>query len=140
MKILTLVVLSTLLFSCVQSKFDLAESSPLPHYFQIPDTTERADFTVVFTLYEDKANLTMFEFGTNKKLAEISGLSTTHSLSKKNKEKFGHPIFTEFNFNGKKEFLRHNEESKLFYVVRQQDIMKYYDSISDVKVIPGIND
>lgn len=129
MKFFAFLILSLLLVSCAESSFELADNSPLPHYFQIPDSTERSDYTVEYKLYQNKAELSLYSVSTNKKLAEITGNSTRHPSSKKHKVKFEEPHFSVFDFNGEKEFFALIENTKEFSVVHETDIVTYFDSI-----------
>ena len=129
MKFFAFLILSLLLVSCAESSFELADDSPLPHYFQIPDSTERSDYTVEYKLYQNKAELSLYSVSTNKKLAEITGNSTRHPSSKKHKVKFEESNFSVFDFNGEKEFLALNENKKEFSVAQEKDIVAHYDSI-----------
>ena len=131
MKILALILSFVLLISCAESSFELADDSPLPHYFQIPDSTQRSEYRAEYKLYQNKAELTLYFAADNKKLAEITGNSTVHPKSKKHKAKFESPAFSVFDFNGKKEFLALDEEENEFYVVRENDIVSHFDSIEN---------
>ena len=131
MKALALILSSFILISCAESSYELADDSPLPHYFQIPDSTERSAYRAEYKLYQDKAELTLYFAADNKKLAEITGNSTTHPSSKKHKAKFESPIFSVFNFNGEKEFLALNEEENKFSVVLESDVISHFDSINN---------
>ena len=129
MKTLALILSSFILISCAESSFELADDSPLPHYFQIPDSTNRSDYRVEYRLFQDRAEMALYLASNDKKLAELSGTSTTHSLSKKQKGKDVYPNFSIFNFNGETEILEQRQADNLFYVVHESDIIAHYDSI-----------
>lgn len=133
MKCIALILTSFVLISCAEFRFELADESPLPHYFQIPDSTERSDYRVEYLLYRDRAEMILYFASTNKKLAELSGTSTTHPLSKKSKEANAYPSFTIFDFNGETELLEQRQADDIIYVVHENDIIAHYDSINNIE-------
>ncbi len=133
MKTFTLFLFSFLLISCAESSFELADDSPLPHYFQISDSTDRADYRVEYRIYQDRAEMTLYLASSDKKLAELSGISTTHPLSKKNNSQFEYPNFSLFDFNGETEILELRRADAIIYVVHENDIIEYFDSINSIK-------
>lgn len=133
MKFLALVLTSFILISCVESSFELADESPLPHYFQIPDSTERSDYRVEYLLYQDRAEMILYLASNDKKLAELSGTSTAHPLSKKSKEANAYPSFTIFDFNGETELLEQRQADDIIYVVHENDVISHYDSINSIE-------
>lgn len=133
MKFLAFALASLVLISCAESRFELADESPLPHYFQIPDSTKRSDYRVEYLLYRDRAEMILFLASNDKKLAELSGTSTTHPLSKKSTEANAYPSFTIFDFNGETEVLEQRKADDIIYVVHENDIIAHYDSINNIK-------
>jgi hypothetical protein len=128
MKNYFLFLLPLLLISCADGEYNLADKSPLPHYFVIPDSTSRRDFTVTYKRYNEMAELTLMDANTNQKLAQLSGSVEEHPLSGSYQDE-SYPIFAVIRVNADSLFLEHKEMDGLFYVVNQEYIEGHFVSI-----------
>ncbi|MBV1872533.1 MAG: hypothetical protein KUG83_08305 [Gammaproteobacteria bacterium] len=128
---LTIIILVSLLAGCLESEFELAESSRLPEWIILPDGMARNDVTVSLSYYTgNNFKLVLREKGSSW----FSSLQTIKGTNEHHPEYWGwaqddwparnHPAFVVLSVNGETEIVEHKKMEPIFYIANQQAVEK----------------
>jgi hypothetical protein len=123
----TIILIVGLLTGCLESEFELAESSKLPKWIVLPDGIERKDITVNLSYYTDSDfKLVLHKKGSSglTTLQTIEGTSEHHpeywAWANEDWPARSHPGYVILSVSGETEIVEHRKMEPIFYVSNQQ--------------------
>ena len=127
--VITIFVAAFFLTGCLEAKFQLAEESRLPKWFDIHND-DRSEFTVKMEAYSTfkgwKTVVKLYKKGSFLPIQQISITSETNSLKKLNPKSIevinGYPRYNAITVNNITDIVEHKKMEPIFYMTDDPEI------------------